>query len=39
MRLLAHFGGDVEKLIERPTTLYRHLTDVTCKTGRPGPDR
>jgi len=31
IRLLANFEA-VEELIERPTTLYRHLTDLTCKS-------
>ncbi len=36
MRVMANLQGDIGGVISSPTTLYRHLTDLTCK--RAGKD-
>lgn len=33
MKVMANFKGDLSQLIIPPTTLYRHLVDLTCKRG------
>ena len=33
MKVMARFKGDISQLITPPTTLYRHLVDLTCKRG------
>jgi hypothetical protein len=30
LRVLGHWTGDIEGLLSDPTTLYRHLVDLTC---------
>jgi NACHT domain/Pentapeptide repeats (8 copies) len=39
MKVMASFKGDLSELIAPPTTLYRHLVDLTChKGGKPPSD-
>jgi hypothetical protein len=33
VKVMASFKGDLSQLITPPTTLYRHLVDLTCKRG------
>jgi NACHT domain/Pentapeptide repeats (8 copies) len=37
MKVMASFKGDLSELIAPPTTLYRHLVDLTCYKGGKSP--
>jgi len=37
MKVMANFKGDLSELIAPPTTLYRHLVDLTCHKGGKSP--
>ena len=37
LKVMASFKGDLSNLIRPSTTLYRHLTDLTCKRGGKSP--
>jgi hypothetical protein len=37
IKVMASFKGNLEELITPPTTLYRHLVDLTCKKGGKAP--
>jgi uncharacterized protein YjbI with pentapeptide repeats len=38
IRLISEWTGNREELIESPTTLYRHMVDLTCVKGGKSPD-
>jgi len=37
IKVMANFKSDLSQLITPPTTLYRHLVDLTCKKGGKAP--
>ena len=37
LRIISAWKGDLERLVESPTTLYRNLIDLTCKKAGKGP--
>ncbi|MBV9761507.1 MAG: pentapeptide repeat-containing protein [Acidobacteriaceae bacterium] len=38
MRVMASLPDDIEAVVASPTSLYRHLTDLTCKRGGKPPN-